>query len=810
MLQYNDDLADALFSWAEDLVSPGNNLNFKEITEDAWQAYAKGAVIELPVLPARESVVFPQLVVPLLVGRERSLRAVAAAEEDNIPLLVLLQKDPDNEDPGPGDLHPVGTSITIGRRLHMPDGNISLLGQGQRRMRIVEFTQLSPYLKAVVVPLLDQEVSGIAVDALMRTVLTLFHRCVQLDEDLPDDVYIAAMNVEQPGWLADLIAHVMYFPIEERQTLLEITDPALRLQQVSEMLSRELQVLELENQIQEKVHSEMDKSQREYFLREQLRAIRTELGDSDEPASEIERLRQRVVETPFPPAVRQQAERELRHLAAMPPMAPEVAILRTYLDYLLDLPWALGERKHPTLREAARILDREHYGLKKAKERILEHIAVRQLVGEKMNMPILCFVGPPGTGKTSMGRSIAMATGRKFARVSLGGTRDEAEIRGHRRTYVGALPGRIIKTMRTAGVLDPLFMLDEIDKLGADFRGDPSSAMLEVLDREQNHLFSDHYLDVPYDLSHVFFIMTANSTYDIPPALLDRMEIIEFPGYMETEKLEIARRFLLPRQRVANGLGDYPLRFPDGTILRLIRGYTYEAGVRNLERNIANTLRKVARQLAEGHKTPRLITPTSLERYLGPPLYLFNKRNERDEIGLATGVAWTEGGGDVMPVEVIIMQGKGTLLLTGQMGDVMQESAQAALSYARAHAKDYGFADINFNDVDIHIHVPEGGVPKDGPSAGVTMATALISALSGRAVRRDVCMTGEITLRGRVLPVGGLREKLLATQRAGISEMILPQRNEKDLVNVPKQVLKHIHLHKVSYVEQVLALALVD
>jgi len=792
------------------MTSLEDDFSFQEMTEADWQLFEEGTPFELPVLPARESVVFPQLVVPLLIGRERSLRAFEAAQKESVPLLVVLQKDPDDDDPAPDGLYPVGTSITIGRSLRMPDGNVSLLGQGQRRMRIVEFTQISPYLKAAVTPLPDKEVSGVAVDALMRTVLTLFHRCVQLDEDLPEDVYIAAMNVEQPGWLADLVAHVMYFPTEERQTLLEITDPGQRLQQVSEMLARELQVLELENQIQEKVHGEMDKSQREYFLREQLRAIRAELGDLDEPANEVEQLRQRVAETPFPAPVRKQVERELHHLAAMPPLAPEVAILRTYLDYLLELPWQLEQHEHPALREAARILDREHYGLQKAKERILEHIAVRQLVGEKMNMPILCFVGPPGTGKTSMGRSIAMATGRKFVRVSLGGVRDEAEIRGHRRTYVGALPGRIIKTMRIADTLDPLFMLDEIDKLGADFRGDPAAAMLEVLDREQNYTFNDHYLDVPYDLSHVFFIMTANSTYDIPPALLDRMEIIEFPGYVETEKLEIARRFLLPRQRVANGLDGYPLRFPDGTILRLIREYTYEAGVRNLERAIANVLRKVARRLAEGQKIPRLVKPASLERYLGPPLYTFGKRNERDEIGLATGVAWTEGGGDVMPVEVIIMQGKGSLLLTGQMGDIMQESAQAALSYARAHARDYGFADVNFNDIDIHIHVPEGGVPKDGPSAGITMATALISALSGRAVRRDVCMTGEITLRGRVLPVGGLREKLLATQRAGISEMILPQRNEKDLVNVPKHVLKQIHLHKVSYVEQVLALALVD
>ncbi len=766
--------------------------------------------IELPVLPLRDNVIFPLMVVPIFLGRECSLRALEAAQEAGLSLLAVAQRDTEVVLPGVEDLYSIGVEVTIGRTLRLPDGNVSLLVQGRRRVRILEFTQQSPYLKVRAVTLPEKHVSGVAVEALMRAVLTFFDRCVKLDDDLPDDAYVAAMNVDQPGWLADLIAHIMNFSVTDRQMLLEMLNPLDRLQSLSAMLARELRILELENHIQEKVQTEMDKSQREYLLREQLRAIQAELDDLGESVNDVELLRQRLNGTPLPEGARERAERELRHLAAMPPIAPEAAVLRTYLEWMIDLPWQLEKRLEPNLREAARILETEHYGLKKAKERILEHIAVRQLAGDKMNTPILCFVGPPGTGKTSMGRSIAKATGRKFVRVSLGGIRDEAEIRGHRRTYIGAMPGRLIETMRSTGVLDPLFMLDEVDKLGVDFRGDPSAALLEALDREQNKVFSDHYLEVPYDLSHVFFILTANSLHNIPPALLDRMEIVEFPGYIETEKLEIARRFLLPRQVVSHGMGDYRLRFPDKTILRLIREYTYEAGVRNLDRNIANVIRKVARRLAEGRKAPHVITPASVERYLGPPYYTFGKRYEQDEVGLAMGVAWTEGGGDVMPVEVTIMDGKGSLLLTGQMGDVMQESAQAALSYVRSHAADFGFEDANFNDIDVHIHVPEGAVPKDGPSAGVTMITALTSALSGRPVRHDVCMTGEITLRGRVLPVGGVREKILAAQRAGIPELILPKRNEKDLVDIPKQVLKHVRLYKVTRVEQALALSLAE
>ena len=598
--------------------------------------------------------------------------------------------------------------------------------------------------------------------------------------------------------------------LEERQEVLETVDPVDRLHKVSLLLGKELDVLELENQIHAQVQQEMDKNQREYFLREQMRAIQAELGELDDLQRDINELRERIAKANLPQEAREKAEREINRLAAMPAAAPEVAIIRTYLDWILSLPWNEYTEDNMDIARAARILDEEHYGLEKAKERILEHIAVRKLAPDKMRQPILCFVGPPGTGKTSMGKSIAKALGRKFVRLSLGGVRDEAEIRGHRRTYIGAMPGRIIQTMRNAGSSNPLFMLDEIDKLGVDFRGDPAAALLEVLDPEQNHAFLDHYLDIPYDLSKVMFITTANTLYSIPPALLDRMEIIEFPGYVESEKLEIARRFLVPRQLEAHGLADYGLQFPRETLLRLIREYTYEAGVRNLERAIANICRKVARRVAEGKRAPKRITPDMLEKFLGPPQNIYGQAEQEPQVGVATGIAWTEGGGDIMLVEVMLMEGKGSLILTGQLGDVMQESAQAALSYARAHAEDFGYGDLDFEKVDIHIHLPEGAVPKDGPSAGVTMLVALVSALSERPVRPDVAMTGEITLRGRVLPVGGLKEKIIAAQRAGIKTVVIPKKNEKDLVDVPKRLRKGLNIILVDHVDQVLATALLE
>jgi ATP-dependent Lon protease len=609
-----------------------------------------------------------------------------------------------------------------------------------------------------------------------------------------------------------LIASLLDVDYHKRQELLELLEPTARLQRLSILLANELDVLELESSIHDRVQQEVDRSQREFFLREQMRAIQTELGEIDLQLAEIQELEERLIAIEMPEEVKAKAQKELARLKAMPPAAPEVGVIRTYLDWLIELPWTTITADNLDIAKVAKALDANHYGLPKAKERILEFLAVRKLAGGRPSTrsPILCFVGPPGTGKTSLGRSIAEALGRKFVRVSLGGIRDEAEIRGHRRTYIGALPGRIIQTMRTSGAINPLFMLDEIDKVGIDFRGDPSAALLEVLDPEQNYAFSDHYLDVPYDLSKVMFITTANVLDPIPPALQDRMETIEFPGYIEEEKLAIARKFLIPRQLSENGLDrpDRSLSFSEQALRTMIRDYTFEAGVRNLEREIATICRKVARRVAEAKPAPRQISVQSLTKYLGPPHYLRDEEDRVDEIGLALGIAWTEAGGDLLPVEVTLMEGKGSLMLTGQLGEIMQESAQAALSYARSHANELDILDIDFDKVDIHIHVPEGAIPKDGPSAGITMATALISALIQRPVHHDVAMTGEITLRGRVLPIGGLKEKVLAAHRAGLKTVLLPKQNKKDMVEIPKRVKRDLKFVFVDRMEDVLPVAL--
>jgi len=629
-----------------------------------------------------------------------------------------------------------------------------------------------------------------------------------LDRNIPEDAYVIAMNIDEPGWLADLVASALNTDVEKRQEILETIKPTTRLQRLSILLAQELDVLELEDRIHAQVQQEVDKSQREYFLRQQMKAIQAELGEIDGQFQEINELREKIAAVDMPEEVRLKAEKELDRLSSMPPASPEVSVIRTYLDWLVELPWSNATEDNMDISAAAKVLEESHYGLTKAKERILEYMAVRKLAAEKMRSPILCFVGPPGTGKTSLGKAIAKALGRKFVRVSLGGIRDEAEIRGHRRTYVGAMPGRIIQTMRRAGTINPLFMLDEIDKVGIDFRGDPSAALLEVLDPEQNHAFSDHYLDVSYDLSKVMFITTANILDPIPPALRDRMEVIEFPGYIEEEKLEIAKRFLVPRQLEENGLDKTQLHFSDEALRRIIREYTYEAGVRNLEREIAKICRKVARRVADGKEVPHRITAQSLVKYLGPPQFIYGMAEKEDEIGVAMSIAWTEAGGDIMPVEVTLMEGKGSLLLTGQLGEVMQESAQAALSYTRSRAKELSIKGRSFDKLDIHIHVPEGAIPKDGPSAGITMATALISALTKRPVRHDVGMTGEITLRGRVLPIGGFKEKVLAAHRAGLKTVILPKRNEKDMVEIPNKVKRDLEFVFVEQMEEVLEVAL--
>ncbi|MBI3912621.1 MAG: endopeptidase La [Chloroflexi bacterium] len=761
---------------------------------------------ELPLLPVRDAIVFPQFMSPLIVARERSIRAIDAAQTGDKRALAFTQRDNSVQDPTQNDLYDIGTEITIGRHMHLPDGTSSVFVEGIRRVRLLEVIESDNYLRARVVPVQETYDENLTTEALRRAVLALFEKITQLNPHLPEDSYVTAMNTETSGRLADFVGTSLNVDVSKRQALLEASDTTVRLQHVSILLAKELDVLELQSKIHNKVQEEVDKSQREYYLREQMRAIQTELGEVDPQMREVSDLREKIEAAGMPAETREKAQHELDRLAQMPGSAPEVAVIRTFLDVLVSLPWTQATTDNLDIATAAKVLDDQHYGLQKVKERILEQIAVRKLAGEKMRAPILCFVGPPGTGKTSMGRSIAQALGRKFVRVSLGGVHDEAEIRGHRRTYIGAMPGRILQTMRRAGSINPVFMLDEVDKIGADFRGDPSAALLEALDPEQNYAFSDHYLEVAYDLSKVMFITTANILDPVPPALRDRMEVIEFPGYIEEEKLAIARQFLVPKLKSEHGLGAQP-KFSDASIRGLIREYTYEAGVRNLERELANICRKVARLTAEEKRVPQTVGAESLFKYLGPQKFYFGAAEESDQIGVATGVAVSEAGGDTMAVEVTLMRGKGNLVLTGQLGEVMQESAQAALSYARAHSKELGLKD-NFDKLDIHIHVPEGAIPKDGPSAGITMATALISALSRRPVNKLVAMTGEITLRGRVLPIGGLRDKILAAHRAGLKKMLIPKKNKKDMVDVPKKIQREMKFIFVERMDQVLPVAL--
>lgn len=776
--------------------------NVREAEPDA------NGLIECALIPLRDLVLYPNMVSPLFVGRDRSLAAINAAQARNETVIGVCQKDPSVPDPAPDDLFAYGTEMALGRLLRMPDSTTSVLSQGRRRVQIVEYLQTDPYIRVRARPIPEIVERTREVDALMRTTLSLFEKVVQLNRNMPDEAYIYAINIDEPSWLADLVVSSLELPLEERQSLLELADPVARLQKVTLLLGRELEVLEIEEHINAQVQQEVDRGQRESYLREQMRVIQHELGENDPFQQELEELRERILIADMPEEVFQKANKELDRLAAMPPMAPEVGIIRTYLDWLIELPWGVASEDNLDIDHAVTVLEADHFGLPKAKDRIIEHIAVRKLAPDRMRSPILCFVGPPGTGKTSLGRSIAKALGRQFVRVSLGGIRDEAEIRGHRRTYIGALPGRIIQTMRRAGTVNPVFMLDEIDKLGQDFRGDPSAALLEVLDPEQNNAFSDHYLDVSYDLSKVMFITTANALHPIPPALLDRLEVIEFSGYTDQEKLSIAHRFLIPRQLEAHGLENAGLKFEDAAMQRIVREYTYEAGVRNFDRELANICRKVARKVASEKTYRKRITPESLLEFLGPPQFTDDKIIETEQVGMTTGVAWTENGGDIMTVEVSLLPGKGNMTLTGQLGDVMQESVQAALSYTRSRAKALHIKEDVFEKTDIHIHLPETAVPKDGPSAGITLATALISAFTGRIVRPKIAMTGEITLRGRVLPVGGIKEKVLAAYRAGIRMLILPERNEKDSIEVPKKVLSEMTIHYVGHMDQVLEIIL--
>ena len=761
---------------------------------------------ELPVVALRDFVVFPFMVTPLDVGRPKSVRAVDAVAADLRMFLTVMQKDKDIQDPQPpDDLYAIGTLVTILRMMRAPDGRIQLLLRGLARVRIDEWTQTDPFLKARYTLVDETTEMTVEVRALVNSVLQLFQQMVQLSPHLPDEAYAVAAAAETPAQLADTIVTALNLSPHERQRFLETLDPVQRLRDLLPLRSRVVQVLELTQKIQEQARQELEKAQREFILRQQLREIQKELGET--PEAEVEELRQKIEEAGMPDEVKEVALRELDRLSKMHPAAAEYTVSRTYLDWLISLPWNKVTEDNLDIANAKRVLDEDHYDLDDVKERLLEFLAVRKLKQDTKG-PILCFVGPPGVGKTSLGQSIAKALGRKFVRISLGGVRDEAEIRGHRRTYVGALPGRIIQGIRQAGTKNPVFMLDEVDKLGFDFRGDPTAALLEVLDPEQNHSFVDHYLDVPFDLSQVLFICTANITDTIPPALLDRMEVIRLPGYSHEEKLQIARKYLIPRNLNEHGLTDENLEITDDALSVIVRQYTREAGVRNLNREIANICRKVARRIAEGISEKVVVTPENLAEFLGPPKFLEDFAERQPRVGVANGVAWTPFGGSVLVVETTKMPGKGNLILTGHLGEIMKESAQAALSYVRSRSEQLGIPEDFFAKHDLHIHVPAGAIPKDGPSAGITMATALASLATGRPVRPDLAMTGEITLTGRVLPVGGIKEKVLAAKEAGIHEIILPAQNRKDLTEIPEHIRNALTFHFVENMDEVLELAL--
>ena len=762
---------------------------------------------EIPLLPVRDTVVFPRTIAPLSVGKPRSVQLINDALEGNkiIGLFAIMNEV---EDPAPTDIFEYGSASGIAKMLRAPDGTMRLIVQGLQRIRLVEFTQTEPYYRARVevipeiIPAEDIEMEGV-----VRHVLSLFERVVNLAPYLPDDLLVFANSVRNPGHLADIIASTLNLKLPERQELLRLNDVAKRLRRLTELLNREIEILEIGSKIQEQVKSEMEKTQREYVLREQMKAIQRELGEMEGGLRpEVQDLREKLTTAPLTEEAREVAKREVDRLETINPASPEYTVARTYVEWILELPWTKGTDDRIDIKAAKTILDEDHYDLERVKDRILDFLAVRKLK-EDMKSPILCFVGPPGVGKTSLGQSIARAMQRQFIRMSLGSVRDEAEIRGHRRTYVGALPGRIIQGIRRAASNNPVFMLDEVDKLGMDFRGDPSAALLEVLDPAQNFSFSDHYLEIPFDLSRVLFICTANTLEPVPAALLDRMEVISLPGYTEMEKLEIAKRYLVKRQRHENGLPEDKPHFPDATIKQIIAGYTREAGVRNLEREIGTVCRKVARRFAEGKPVMARVRPAQLSEFLGPPRFRHQLAEEADEVGVATALAYTAVGGETMPIEVSLIPGKGELILTGSLGDVMKESARAALTYARSRANALNLEEGFHTKYDLHIHVPAGATPKDGPSAGITIATAVISALTGIPVRKDVGMTGEITLRGHVLPIGGLRDKLVAAHRAGLKLVLVPKDNESDLAEVPDFLKEDLQIRPVEHMDEVLKLA---
>lgn len=771
----------------------------------------KDAVIPdtLPLISVRDIVIFTDMLLPLFIGREKSVRAVEEAMEKDGFLFLTAQKDPNIENPNPDQIFTVGTVSKVLRMLKLPDGRVKALVQGIEKARIVKYVSKRSVYRVKIDRIPDPAVDDINIEmeALMRNVIEHSEKILALRGEMNNDVGIILESVNDPGKLADLVASNLKLKIDESQILLELIDPVERLKKVNELLSREVELSSMQAKIQSDVKDEISKSQRDYFLREQVRVIHKELGEDDEKLKEIEDYRKKIRKAKMSKSADKEALKQLKRLEQMHSDSAESSVVRTYLDWLVEMPWSKTTKDVFNIKNAKTVLDKDHFGLKHVKDRILEYLSVRKL-NPKMKGPILCFVGPPGVGKTSLGQAIARAMKRKFVRISLGGIRDEAEIRGHRRTYIGALPGRILQGLKQSGANNPVFMMDEIDKLGSDFRGDPSSALLEALDPEQNSSFSDHYLNIPFDLSKVMFILTANFTDTIPSALLDRMAVITLSGYTEDEKHTIAQRHLIPRQIKENGLKSKTMSISNGALSKIITEYTSEAGLRNLEREIGTLCRKVARKIAEGDKGPFRITKNNLQSYLGIPKYFPEMDQENSQVGLSTGLAWTQSGGEVLYVEASLIDGKGELIVTGQIGEVMQESARAALSYARANLASFGIKKNILENKDIHIHVPAGAIPKDGPSAGIAMATALISVLINKPINKDVAMTGEITLRGRVLPIGGLKEKALGALRAGIRTIIIPEKNKKDLAEIPKNVKRKIDFVPVNSMEEVLSLAI--
>jgi ATP-dependent Lon protease len=781
---------------------------FRNDKKDPREQSPSDAGQRVPLLPLRDIIVFPHMVVPLFVGRQKSIRALEEAMNKQKFILLAAQKDAKTNDPGEEDIYRVGTLGTVVQLLRLPDGTVKVLVEGKKRARVVRYVSNVEYFLVESEPIEEVCNKSTEVEALIRSVNSTFENYVKLNKKIPPEMIMSVASIEDPARLADTIVAHLGIKLEDKQTLLEMTNPSERLEKVLGFMRSEIEILEVEKRIRTRVKKQMEKTQKEYYLNEQMRAIQKELGEKDEFKNEIQELEEKIKQKKMSAEAREKAEKELKKLKMMSPMSAEATVVRNYIDWIISLPWHDYTEDKLDIRDAEKVLEEDHYGLEKVKQRILEYLAVQSLVGHTKG-PILCLVGPPGVGKTSLGKSIARSTGRKFVRVSLGGVRDEAEIRGHRRTYIGALPGKIIQSMKKAGSGNPVFLLDEVDKMSTDFRGDPSSALLEVLDPEQNSAFNDHYLDVDYDLSKVMFVTTANNLERIPRPLQDRMEIIRIAGYTELEKLNIAKRYLMPKQREANGLQEHNIILSDSALMAIIRHYTKEAGVRSLEREIAAVCRKVAVEVVKKDRNARIrVSAKTLTAYLGPQRYRYGKAEAEHKIGVVTGLAWTDLGGELLSTEVQVMPGKGKLLITGRLGEVMQESAQAALSYVRSRAEELGLERDFYQKIDIHIHIPEGAIPKDGPSAGITMATALVSALTKIPVRHDLAMTGEVTLRGNVLPIGGLKEKVLAAHRGGIKRVLIPVENEKDIRDIPSVILKSIEIEMVEHMDQVLRKAL--